>query len=241
MVARFYYHAFSSVGQNRLVTYTLKYKGASKDSSSDAIEEPFLVPKKNIQSRFFKEPSLANLSIIWRTFHYKEPFVKQKGSSDVKGSLWNHLDKKVLLWHREAPLFLRVYLFRWQYTVIYNIWVIYSRRRLESGIAKFSKYPHRCGDWLPHIHLKTLDSSALEPCRLTNPHKKDNSASSCNSRDGNKEAKLTDCFKILYIKYKIILQYYYFNITILLFSQYHCFTLFTDFIQKTYRPQTFKR
>ncbi len=32
--------------------------------------------------------------------------MKQKGSSDVKGSLWNHLDKKVLLWHREAPLFL---------------------------------------------------------------------------------------------------------------------------------------
>ncbi len=36
--------------------------------------------------------------------------MKQKGSSDVKGSLWNHLDKKVLLWHREAPLFLRVYM-----------------------------------------------------------------------------------------------------------------------------------
>ncbi len=35
--------------------------------------------------------------------------MKQKGSSDVKGSLWNHLDKKVLLWHREAPLYLRVY------------------------------------------------------------------------------------------------------------------------------------
>ncbi len=33
----------------------------------------------------------------WRTFfHHKEAFVKQKGSSDVKGSLWNHLDKKVL-------------------------------------------------------------------------------------------------------------------------------------------------
>ncbi len=32
-----------------------------------------------------------------------------KGSSDVKGSLWNHLDKKVLLWHHEAPLFLRAY------------------------------------------------------------------------------------------------------------------------------------
>ncbi len=28
--------------------------------------------------------------------------------------MWNHLDKKVLLWHREAPLFLRVYLiFGW--------------------------------------------------------------------------------------------------------------------------------
>ncbi len=36
--------------------------------------------------------------------------MKQKGSSDVKGSLLNHLDKKVLLWNREAPLFLRVYL-----------------------------------------------------------------------------------------------------------------------------------
>jgi len=32
--------------------------------------------------------------------------VKQKGSSDIEGSLWNHLDKKVILWHREAPLFL---------------------------------------------------------------------------------------------------------------------------------------
>ncbi len=35
--------------------------------------------------------------------------MKQKGASDVKGSLWNHLDKNVLLWHLEAPLFLRVY------------------------------------------------------------------------------------------------------------------------------------
>ncbi len=35
--------------------------------------------------------------------------MKQKGYSDVKGSLWNHLDKKVILWRHEAPLFLRVY------------------------------------------------------------------------------------------------------------------------------------
>ncbi len=62
---------------------------------------------KPFSQRFFKDPSLSFLFIIWRTFfHHKEPFVKQKGSSDVKGSLWNHLDKNVL---REAPLFLRVH------------------------------------------------------------------------------------------------------------------------------------
>ncbi len=33
--------------------------------------------------------------------------MKQKGSSDIECSLWNHLDKKVILC--EAPLFLRVY------------------------------------------------------------------------------------------------------------------------------------
>ncbi len=36
---------------------------------------------------------------MWRTFfHIKE------------GYLWNNLDKKVIIWHREAPLFLRVYI-----------------------------------------------------------------------------------------------------------------------------------
>ncbi len=45
---------------------------------------------------FLKEPSLSYLFIIWRTFfHHKEPFVKQKDSSDVKGSSWNHIDKKM--------------------------------------------------------------------------------------------------------------------------------------------------
>ncbi len=54
--------------------------------------------------------SFLTFFIIWRTFfHHKYNFVKQKDSSDVKVSLWNHLDKKVFLWHREAPLFLRVY------------------------------------------------------------------------------------------------------------------------------------
>ncbi len=31
--------------------YTFKNKGASKVSSSDAVEEPFLVPQKTIQSK----------------------------------------------------------------------------------------------------------------------------------------------------------------------------------------------
>ncbi len=49
------------------------------------------------------------LFIIWRAFfRHKETFVKQKGYSDVIGSLWNHLDKKIILCHREAPLFLRM-------------------------------------------------------------------------------------------------------------------------------------
>ncbi len=39
-------------------------------------------------------------------FSHKEAFVKQKGSSDVKGSLWNQLDKKVILWHWSQTPFL---------------------------------------------------------------------------------------------------------------------------------------
>ncbi len=96
-------------------------RNASTGSASDGEIEKFIKRwllltldrdggRKPFSQRFFKDPSLSYLFIIWRTFfHHKEPFVKPKGSSDVKGSLWNHLDKKVLLWHREAPLFLRVY------------------------------------------------------------------------------------------------------------------------------------
>ncbi len=36
--------------------------------------------------------------IWWTFFHHKEPFVKQKASSDVKVSLWNHLNKKQLFY-----------------------------------------------------------------------------------------------------------------------------------------------
>ncbi len=37
--------------------------------------------------------------------------------------------------------------------------------------------PHCCGDGLPHIHFKTLDSSALKPCWCTSHGKQDNSTS----------------------------------------------------------------
>ncbi len=36
-----------------VVSYTLKNKGASKGSSSDVKEEPFLVPQRTIQSKVF--------------------------------------------------------------------------------------------------------------------------------------------------------------------------------------------
>ncbi len=66
----------------------------------------FWFHKEAFGQRFFKEPSLPYLFIILRTFfRHKEPFVKQKVSSDVKGSLWNPFEKRVLLW--QAPLFLR--------------------------------------------------------------------------------------------------------------------------------------
>ncbi len=56
----------------------------------------FWFHKESFSQRLFKEPSLSYLFIIWKTFfHHKEPLVKQKGSSDVKGSSWNHLHKKM--------------------------------------------------------------------------------------------------------------------------------------------------
>ncbi len=69
------------------------------------LKNHFWFHKEPFSQRLFKEPSLPCLFIIWRTFfHHKEHLFKQKGYLDGKGSLWT---KTVLLWHREAPLFLR--------------------------------------------------------------------------------------------------------------------------------------
>ncbi len=66
------------------------------------------IHKEPLSQRFFKEPSrpylfynLKNLLSPQITFSETE--------SDIRCSLWSHLDKKFILWHREAPLFLRVH------------------------------------------------------------------------------------------------------------------------------------
>uniref|UniRef100_A0A672K661 Si:dkey-238d18.5 n=1 Tax=Sinocyclocheilus grahami TaxID=75366 RepID=A0A672K661_SINGR len=96
-------------GQWKLTSYSLTFTPSREDhnkrlSCSAEFKGKTVTGYKTLKvkcnQRFFKEPSLSYLFI--------KPFVKQKGSSDVKGSLWNPLDKKVLLWHREAPLFLSV-------------------------------------------------------------------------------------------------------------------------------------
>ncbi len=66
---------FARIGQHTLKNIS------STILCSDAIEEPFLVPQSQ---RLFKEPSLPYPFII---FQHKEPFVKRKASSDVKGSM----------------------------------------------------------------------------------------------------------------------------------------------------------
>ncbi len=117
-------------GQTWLTTYQytiLKIKVLKKVLYSDAIEETVLDHKEPFSQKFSQKPSLPYTFIIWRNvFYQKQPFVKQKGSSDVKGSLWNHLDRKVLLWHHEAPLFLRVYelFIQHVWTVLCTFWQV---------------------------------------------------------------------------------------------------------------------
>ncbi len=109
-------------------------------------------------------------------------------------------------------------------------WYI-PRRRLESVIAKYSKYPHRCGDWQTNTH--TPQNIGFMPCRLTTPRMEDNSAKSCNSRfsnrDGDKEAKLMDCsFKQRSSSMKIFSKFPTANISKLNFWIVICIT--KDFI-----------
>ncbi len=46
-------------------------------------------------------------------------------------------------------------------------WKFFFGSFFQDLITKYSKYPHRCGEWQQHIHHKTLDSSAPEPCSST--------------------------------------------------------------------------
>ncbi len=57
--------------------------------------------------------TLLKIKVLQKVLHSNAVegyFVKLKCSSDLNGSLWKDLDKRVLLWHREAPLCLRVYM-----------------------------------------------------------------------------------------------------------------------------------
>ncbi len=73
----------------------LKIKVLRKVLEVVPMKNHFWLHQESSSQRFFKESSLSYLFVIWRTFfQHKGPFEKQKGSSDGKASLWNHLDKK---------------------------------------------------------------------------------------------------------------------------------------------------
>ncbi len=112
-----------------IVIYTLENKG---DSSQRCHRRTIFGSTKNLLV------PLSYLFIIWRTFsHHKEAFVKQKGSSDVKDSLWYHLDKYgssmaswstflfksvVLTWCRnilQFKLYIYIYIYIYIYACIY--------------------------------------------------------------------------------------------------------------------------
>ncbi len=89
--------------------------------------------------------------------------MKQKGSSDVKGSLWNHLDKKVLLWHREAPLFLRVYQLYCTNTLrqlVHRCNVTYSR-----SVARKETLGVHQKNWVCHIYCQ-INAQKKQACLL---------------------------------------------------------------------------
>ncbi len=107
-------------------------------------------------------------------------------------------------------------LFRWQYLVKILIWVIYTR--LEYVIAKYSTLVRWLTATHTHQNIRLIRAGAMAE---HNPHKKDNSAHSCNSRfsnrDGDKEAKLMD--------YSFNIEASYFNCSNNI-SQYYSSTVF---------------
>lgn len=73
------------------IHYTFKNKGPKREFHSDAVD--FCFPKEPCNEQFLKESFFISIkNILKKTFFlYKECFVEWKDSSDVKGSLWNHL------------------------------------------------------------------------------------------------------------------------------------------------------
>ncbi len=63
--------------------------------------DTFLVPQRPIQSKYlYRNISFLSFYNLKNVISPQRRFC-ETGSPDVKGSLWNHLNKTVLLWHRE--------------------------------------------------------------------------------------------------------------------------------------------
>ncbi len=96
--------------------------------------------------------------------------MKQKDSSDVKGSLRNQLDKRVLLWHREAPLFLRVcVIFTHTHTHTHTHVGFYGLRGLSIGVIIFILY--KLYVLLPYTYPTPKLSPHRRLCISTSPKK----------------------------------------------------------------------
>ncbi len=52
----------------------------------------------------------------------------------------------------------------------------------DSIIPKYSEYPHRCGDWQPHINSKPQIHPRRGAVPMRNPCKENNSANNCNCK-----------------------------------------------------------
>ncbi len=61
------------------------------------IEEPFLSYNEPFSQRFFKKTSVSYFYNLKNLLSPQRTYCETKCSSDVKVSLWNHLDKKVFL------------------------------------------------------------------------------------------------------------------------------------------------
>ncbi len=76
-------HVCVRIAHAESITHTLKNKGASKGSSSDAIEKHFWFHKEPFSQRFSQTISCLPFYNLKNLLSPQRTFVKQKGSSDL--------------------------------------------------------------------------------------------------------------------------------------------------------------